>query len=97
MSRGREAQFEAFVAGATTRLLRDAYACTGDWHESKDLVQEAFVKTYRAWRRIRTDDPYSYARTILVRAYIDQRRRARATREVVTDAPPGADGAGVSE
>ena len=82
--RESESEFDAFVAGATPRLLRDAYACTGDWHEARDLVQEAFVRTYRAWRRIRSDEPYAYARTTLVRVFVDQQRRARTTREIVS-------------
>lgn len=72
----RDAAFSEFAAARRTHLRRIAYALCGDWHRADDLVQTALVKLYVAWPRL--EDPAkaeAYARTILVRADIDESRR----------------------
>lgn len=72
----RDAAFTEFAAARRTHLRRIAYALCGDWHRADDLVQTALVKLYVAWPRLQ--DPAkgeAYARTILVRADIDESRR----------------------
>jgi len=71
----RDAEFTAFVSSAQTPLLRMAYALTGDSHAARDLVQEALLKTYLAWGRIRTDDALAYTRRIIVNQRIDTWRK----------------------
>jgi RNA polymerase sigma-70 factor (sigma-E family) len=77
MSRAeRDAAFTAYAEARRTHLRRIAYALCGDWHRADDLVQTALVKLYVAWPRLA--DPSkaeAYARTILVRADIDESRR----------------------
>ncbi len=43
--------FDAFYRDTSRRLLRYAYALTGDPGETQDLVQEAYA---RAWQRRRS-------------------------------------------
>lgn len=72
----RDAAFSEFVRARRTHLRRIAYACCGDWHRADDLVQTALVKLYVAWPRLRRDGrEEAYARTIIVRANIDESRR----------------------
>jgi RNA polymerase sigma-70 factor (sigma-E family) len=72
----RDAEFSEFVRARRTQLRRIAYACCGDWHRADDLVQTALVKLYVAWPRVRRDGrEEAYARTIIVRAHIDESRR----------------------
>jgi RNA polymerase sigma-70 factor (sigma-E family) len=72
-----EAAFAQFAIGARLRLARTAWLLTGSSSEAEDLVQEALVQTFVAWRRAKVDDPMAYARRVLVNRHIDRWRRAR--------------------
>ncbi|GHJ59433.1 RNA polymerase sigma24 factor [Nocardioides sp. OK12] len=72
----RDSEFSDFVAARRTHLRRVAYACCGDWHRAEDLVQTSLVKLYVAWPRLHRDGrEEAYARRIIVRADVDERRR----------------------
>jgi RNA polymerase sigma-70 factor (sigma-E family) len=72
----QEASYVEFVTARRDHLRRVAYALCGDWHRADDLVQTALVKLYTAWPRVRRHgSEEAYARTILVRASIDESRR----------------------
>lgn len=71
----RDAEFTDFVVSASPSLGRTAYLLTGDRELARDLVQEALVKTYLAWRRVRREESLSYARRVLVNLNIDRWRR----------------------
>jgi RNA polymerase sigma-70 factor (sigma-E family) len=77
MQRNPYETFDDFVAGAATRLLRAAVFLVGDRHLAEDLVQIAFERTARHWRRTRSGDPEAYARRVLVNLAIDDARRRR--------------------
>ena len=79
----REAEFSAFMAGATASLGRTAWLLCGDVHQADELVQQALVRTYLAWPRARRSDPLAYARRVLANLRIDTWRRRR--REVLVD------------
>lgn len=81
-----EEQFRDFATAVMPRLRRVAIGVCRDPHGADDLVQSTMEKVYIAWPRVsRADSPYAYARTMLVRTLIAQRRRAWWTREVSTD------------
>lgn len=83
-----EAAYTEYVAARQGHLRRVAYALCGDWHRAEDLLQNALVKLYVAWpRRDRWASPDAYVRQILVRASIDEHRRAWRRHEV-----PGLEG-----
>lgn len=65
--------FESFVAGSQHRLFRQAVLLAGDRAAAQDLVQQSLVSLYVAWPRVR--EPGAYARRILVRAFLDTKRR----------------------
>jgi RNA polymerase sigma-70 factor (sigma-E family) len=71
-----EAAYREFVSVRRRGLLRTAYLLTGDWHAAEDLVQETLTKLYLSWRRVRSrEDAPSYARRIMLNAYVDSTRR----------------------
>jgi RNA polymerase sigma-70 factor (sigma-E family) len=72
----RADEFETYVDARRSHLRRTAYLICGDWHLAEDLVQTALVKLYIAWGRIHIDGAEdAYVRRIIVRAYLDERRR----------------------
>lgn len=75
MSEADEAAFRTFACSRQVSLRRTAYLLCGDWHGAEDLVQNTLVKLYVAWRRVRDAEPDAYARRILLRCYLDERRR----------------------
>ena len=48
------------------RLKRLGIMLTGDVERGADLAQDALVKAYVTWHRIRNDDPAPYAKRILI-------------------------------
>ncbi|HVS68850.1 MAG TPA: SigE family RNA polymerase sigma factor [Mycobacteriales bacterium] len=76
MSDADEAAFRAFAHTRRPGLRRTAYLLCGDWHQADDLVQTTLTKLYVAWRRVRSNEaPDAYARRILTRCFLDERRR----------------------
>jgi RNA polymerase sigma-70 factor (sigma-E family) len=76
MSSADEGAFRAFAFTRRPSLRRTAFLLCGDWHQADDLVQTALVKLYVAWPRVRSQDqPDAYAHRILVRCFLDERRR----------------------
>lgn len=73
---GGDADFTAFATAARPPLARTAWLLTGSRQAAEDLVQDALVRTYVAWPRVRRDDALSFARAVLVNRHIDQWRRA---------------------
>lgn len=78
MRRPGDADFEEFVHAAGPRLFRTALLLTGDRDRAEDLTQTAFTQAFARWRRVSAaDHPVAYARTILLRAFLSDRRRPR--------------------
>ena len=85
--RDHDAAYVEFVTARQDRLLRIAYAVCGDANRAEDVLQEALVKLYLAWPRVRKEgSEEAYARRIIVRADLDDRRRPwRRKRVLVPD------------
>lgn len=86
----RDAEFGEFLDSRAVVMRRTAYLlCGGDWHRAEDLVQTTLTKIYVAWPRIRRDGSIdAYSRKIMVRAAIDESRRAFRRRESVVEQLP---------
>jgi hypothetical protein len=65
----RDAEFEAFTAGAAGRLLHSALLLTGEPAAAERLLVAALARTYADWFRTRAEDPYDRARSELVRRF----------------------------
>lgn len=87
----RDEAFTAFVVARRDHLRRTAYAVCGDWHRADDLVQTALVRLYAAWPRVqRRGAEEAYARTIIVRAAVDESRRPWRRERPVAQLPDAA-------
>jgi RNA polymerase sigma-70 factor (sigma-E family) len=74
--RGDVSAFAEFVAARSPALFRTAYVVTGDHHLAQDVLQEALVKVYVAWPRLRdTTKAEAYVRRTIVTTAISWRRR----------------------
>jgi len=75
VSSRRDDEFVAFAHASAQRLQQAAYLMCRDWHLAQDLTQATLTKVYLAWARIGpTGDRYAYARTVLMRQFLDHRR-----------------------
>jgi RNA polymerase sigma-70 factor (sigma-E family) len=71
-----DASYVEFVTAHQARLRRIAYAVCRDDNRAEDVLQEAFVKLFLAWSKVRKQGvEEAYARRIIVNADIDDRRR----------------------
>lgn len=78
----RDAAYSEFVRARYPVLRRIAYAVCGDWVQAEDLTQTALVKLYVAWPRLaQVDNIEAYARTVIMRAGVDESRRPWRRRE----------------
>ncbi len=85
--RDRDDGFTDFMSECAHRLHRVAYLLTGDRGQAEELTQAALVRTYTAWRRIRRDDAYAYARRVLVNQHNDWWRGRLRRERLVPDVP----------
>ena len=93
--------FDEFVRGSSTRLLRTAVLLTGDRAAGEDLVQEMYERVYIRWRRIHTA-PEAYARRTLATLSANRwRSKGRKPEVALADhdqaTPDGAEGLAVRE
>lgn len=79
-----DTEFTEFVRRATPSLRRTAWLLTGDREAAADLLQQALMKTYLAWHRVRADEASAYTRKVLANVAIDTWRKGR-------DIPVGGD------
>jgi RNA polymerase sigma-70 factor (sigma-E family) len=78
----REDRFAAYFAAKSGAMRATAYLLCGDWHRAEDLVQTAFVKLYLVWHRIGHEEKLDcYTRQVLVRTFLDEKRRGFFRRE----------------
>lgn len=86
--------FSEFVDNRSHALLRTAYLMAGDHQLAQDLLQEALVKTFMAWPRLRDPERAdAYTRRAIVTTSIDWRRR-RSFHERPVEVMPDASGTG---
>lgn len=88
-----------FVAARLGPLRRIALHLCGDAHDADDLVQDVITKLYVRWPVRGVDNLDGYVRTMLVRMFIDARRRGWWRVRLFGSPPdrPGAGGAGVED
>jgi RNA polymerase sigma-70 factor (sigma-E family) len=73
-------EFVEFATASAERLRNTAFMLCRDWHLAQDLTQTALTRLYVGWRRaVQADNLLAYAQKILLRAYLDHRRRRSST------------------
>lgn len=76
MRHADEESFRRFAVEHAARLRRSAYLFCGDWHLAEDLMQQSLIKIYRSWSRVQKDESLAnYGRTVLLRTWLDEKRR----------------------
>ena len=89
MKRSEEAGYRDYVAGRMEVLRRTAYLFCHDWHTADDLVSITIGKLYRHWSRVApTQGIDAYVRKILLRVWLDEKRRPWRRREEPTELLP---------
>jgi RNA polymerase sigma-70 factor (sigma-E family) len=100
MARRDSEEFTSFVVAHQARLRRVAFLMRGDWSLASDYVQDALVRVYRHWPRLRSEgEAHAYARKTVVSVVIDAKRRRSSTEvpvDSVADRLDGEDAAGRS-
>jgi len=94
MRTGEEDSFRRFATGHAAMLRRSAFLFCGDWHLAEDLMQQALIKIYRSWSRVQQQDSLTrYARTVLLRTWLDEKRRPfRRSEQTGAELPEVPDG-----
>jgi RNA polymerase sigma-70 factor (sigma-E family) len=90
-----EAEYTEFVSARLETLRRLAYVLCGDIHRADDLVQQTITKLYLRWRSL-SDVTHldQYARKVLLREFIDERRRPWSKVRFFAQAPEAVSQAG---
>jgi RNA polymerase sigma-70 factor (sigma-E family) len=88
VKRADEDEFRNYVVTNIDRLRRGAYALCQEWHTADDLVAVTFGRIYRYWSRAReAANLDGYVWKVLVRAWLDERRRPWRRAESLEEVP----------
>jgi RNA polymerase sigma-70 factor, ECF subfamily len=75
------AGFDAFYATTARRVVRHAYALTGDLSDAQDVAQEAFARAWQRWDSVRRyDSPEAWVRRVATNLATSRHRRSRTAR-----------------
>ncbi|WP_061297968.1 hypothetical protein [Herbidospora cretacea] len=78
---GHDAEFTGYVSAKSSWLRQVAFLLYGDWHRADEPLHVAVTRLYPNWHRVRAvENPDGYARTVLVNAYLAERRSSWARR-----------------
>jgi len=84
------ASFDTYFRTSKGPLVAMAFLLTGDLPTAQDLTQEAFLRTWSRWSRIRGyDDPQAWTRRVLYNLIVS-RSRANGVRRRAAAAPRSA-------
>lgn len=76
MRSGKEPEYVEYVAFRLAALHRTAYLLCGDAFQADDIVQATLTALYVSWKRAAAADNIdAYVHRMLVRRYLDERRR----------------------
>jgi len=93
----QEREFTDYVAARSAAMGRTAHLLCGDWHRAEDLVQSVCVRLYAVWPRLKARDAVDgYVRKMIVRAYLNERRRPWRREQTAAEAPDVAVSGGYS-
>ena len=88
MKRADEESYRKYVLAHLEGLRRYGYLLCHDWHTADDLVAVTLAKLYRNWAHAKNaTHPDAYVRKILVRTWLDEKRRPWRREFVTQDVP----------
>lgn len=83
-----EQEYVEYVTARLPALRRLACLLCGDEHRADDIVQDAITKLYVHWDKARAATNLdAYARTVLVRTFVDEKRLAWSRVRLFASAP----------
>ena len=89
MKRSEETAYREYVTSRMNVMRRVAYLLCRDWHTADDLVAITIGKLYRHWPRVAPSTGVdAYVRRILLRTWLDEKRRPWRRREEPTEQLP---------
>ncbi|MDP9870309.1 MULTISPECIES: SigE family RNA polymerase sigma factor [Streptosporangium] len=92
MAEARDDEFSRYVKEARPALRRMAFLLSADWYEADDLVQRTLIALHLRWDTLKDRDKLAgYARVIMTRLIISDRRSYRWSHEILHDLPPEPD------
>jgi RNA polymerase sigma-70 factor, ECF subfamily len=75
--------FDEFYAGTAARIVRHAYALTGDLDDARDIAQETFARAWQRWSSVSAcDSPEAWVRRVATNLAVSRWRRARTARRL---------------
>lgn len=89
MKRSEEDAYREYVTGRMDVMRRTAYLLCRDWHTADDLVSITISKLYRHWSRVgHLPSIDAYVRKMLLRTWLDEKRRPWYRSEQPTEELP---------
>jgi RNA polymerase sigma-70 factor (sigma-E family) len=89
VKRSEEAAYREYVTSRMSVMRRVAYLLCRDWHTADDLVAITIGKLYPHWSRVAAGTGVdAYVRRILLRTWLDEKRRPWRRREEPTEHLP---------
>jgi RNA polymerase sigma-70 factor (sigma-E family) len=89
VKRSEETSYREYVASRMDVMRRVAYLLCRDWHTADDLVSITIGRLYRHWARVAPSAGVdAYVRQILLRVWLDEKRRPWRRREQPTEQLP---------
>jgi RNA polymerase sigma-70 factor, ECF subfamily len=77
----RVIDFDQFYGATARRLVRHAYALTGNLADAQDVAQEAFARAWQRWESVRAyDSPEAWVRRVATNLATSRFRRDRTAR-----------------
>jgi RNA polymerase sigma-70 factor, ECF subfamily len=77
----RVADFDQFYGATANRVVRHAYALTGNLADAQEIVQEAFARAWQRWDSVRScDSPEAWVRRVATNLATSRFRRDRTAR-----------------
>jgi RNA polymerase sigma-70 factor (ECF subfamily) len=71
------AEYDAFYAGTSRRILGAVFAMTGNLAEAEDAVAEAYARAWQRWDKVReAESPEAWVRTVASRVAVSSWRKA---------------------
>jgi RNA polymerase sigma-70 factor (ECF subfamily) len=78
----RAASFDAFYSGTAMRVVRYAYALTGNPADAQDIAHEAFARAWQRWASVSAcHSPEAWVRRVATNLATSRWRRDRIARE----------------
>lgn len=88
MKAEQESEFAEYISARSAAMGRTAHLLCGDWHRAEDLVQSVCVRLYAVWPRLKAREAIDgYVRKMLVRAYLNERRRPWRRERTTAETP----------